>query len=198
MLAALLDPAIRRSRSVMTIDPPAPAVEAAVIRDAADRFVDAPTTFGPVVAHAYQDLAEQTDRQFAALTDPNGPYRLRVVYTAEAVPYDDADQLIAAVRSLRTLEATTTDRDRRHPLLGGSVSSAYFRFRAVHDLVGHVATGYGFDPNGEYAAWLTQRSFYRGLARRAAATELHGEISVLWTTNRPAEHKAALLEPISV
>ena len=47
----------------------------------------------------------------------------------------------------------------------------------MHDLIGHVATGYGFDRGGEYSAWLVQRTLYTGLARWAAATELHGEIS---------------------
>jgi hypothetical protein len=79
-------------------------------------------------------------------------------------------------------------------LLGGEVGGAYYRFRAVHDLIGHVATGYGFDRDGEYSAWLVQRSLYTGLARWAAATELHGEISALWTTRQFAEHKAVLLD----
>jgi hypothetical protein len=38
-----------------------------------------------------------------------------------------------------------------------------------------------------------QRGLYTGPARRAAATELHGEISALWTTGQVAEHKAVLL-----
>ena len=67
-------------------------------------------------------------------------------------------------------------------------------FRAVHDLVGHVATGFGFDKDGEYSARLVQRSSYTGLARWAARTELHAEISALWTTGQFADHKAALLE----
>jgi hypothetical protein len=64
----------------------------------------------------------------------------------------------------------------------------------VHDLIGHVATEYGFDQDGEYSAWLVQRTLYTGLARWAAATELHGEISALWATGQVAEHKAVLLD----
>jgi hypothetical protein len=60
---------------------------------------------------------------------------------------------------------------------------------------GTWATGYGFDRDGEYSAWLVQRNLYTGLARWAAATELHGEISALWTTGQFAEHKATLLDP---
>jgi hypothetical protein len=54
-------------------------------------------------------------------------------------------------------------------------------------------TGYGFDRNAEYSAWLRQGKLYHGLARWAAATELHAEHSVTWTTGQFPEHKAVLL-----
>jgi len=157
--------------------------------------VSARGSVDPLVALAYQQLERQTDQQFAALTDPAGRYRITVVGTNVATPYADAGELSASVLDARTLEVTTARADRLHPLLGGEVGSAYYRFRAVHDLVGHVATGYGFDADGEYSAWLVQRTLYTGLARWAAATELHGEISALWTTGQFAEHKAMLLDP---
>ena len=161
----------------------------------ADCFISARNRAYPLVAQAYQQLGAQTDRQFAALTDPQGPYRITVVGTVNLTPYSDADELAASVLSSRTLEVTTSAADRAHPLLGGEVGGAYYRFRAVHDLVGHVATGYGFDRDGEYSAWLLQRGLYTGLARWAAATELHGEISALWITHAFPEHKAVLLDP---
>jgi hypothetical protein len=160
----------------------------------ADCFISARNRADPLVALAYQQLETQTDQQFAALTDPRGPYRFTVVGTSVITPYSDAGELIASVLASRTLEVTTSAADRAHPLLGGEVGGAYYRFRAVHDLVGHVATGYGFDRDGEYSAWLLQRSIYMGLARWAAATELHGEISALWTTDAFPEHKAVLLD----
>jgi hypothetical protein len=161
----------------------------------ADCFISARNGAGPLVAQAYRQLETQTDRQFAALTDPQGRYRITVVGTRNDTPYADAGELTAAVLGSRTLEVTTSAADRAHPLLGGEVGGAYYRFRAVHDLLGHVATGYGFDRDGEYSAWLLQRSLYTGLARWAAATELHGEISSLWITNAVPEHKAVLLDP---
>ena len=160
----------------------------------AECFMSARTRRDPLVARAYQQLEMQTDQQFAALTDTQGPYRITVVGTSEVTPYFDAGELAAAVLTSRTLEVTTSPADRAHPLLGGEVGGAYFRFRAVHDLIGHVATGYGFDRDGEYSAWLVQRKLYTGLARWAAATELHGEISALWATHQFAEHKAVLLD----
>jgi len=160
----------------------------------AECFISARTRVDDLVALAYRQLEMQTDRQFAALTDPQGPYRITVVGTSQVTPYSDAEELAASVLTSRTLEVTTSAADRAHPLLGGEVGGAYYRFRAVHDLIGHVATGYGFDRDGEYSAWLVQRNLYTGLARWAAATELHGEISALWTTHQFAEHKAVLLD----
>ena len=162
---------------------------------AAECFLDARTEVSGLVATAYRQLESQTNRQFAALTDPGGPYRFTVVPTGGQTPYADAGELIASVLVTRTLEVTTARADRMHPLLDGAIGGAYFRFRAMHDLIGHVATGFGFDADGEYSAWLFQRDSYRGLGRWAAATELHGEISALWTTGQYPEHKAVLLDP---
>jgi hypothetical protein len=194
VVRTLLDPEIahrsaRRQPAVLHCVDPSTTAEVARC------FLDAPTTIRPLVAEAYRQLVEQTNRQYALLTDSRGPYRLRVVDTRQATPYTGAGELIAAVRSTRVLEMTAAPADRAHPLLDGAVGGSHSRLRAVHDLIGHVATGYGFDADGEYSAWLVQQRLYTGLARWAAATELHGEISVLWTTHQFADHKAALLDP---
>jgi hypothetical protein len=193
VMASLADPAAGFPRRPACPRPVPRHVDPGETQAVAERFLAARTTADPLVALAYQQLETQTDQQFAALTDRHGPYRITVVATGEAAPYADAGELITSVLASRTLEVTTSPADRAHPLLGGEPGGAYYRLRAVHDLVGHVATGYGFDRDGEYSAWLAQRGLYTGLARRAAATELHGEISALWTTGQVAEHKAVLL-----
>jgi len=191
----LVDPAIGIPRRPRRPTPALRHVQAGETQAIADCFISARTSADPLVGVAYRQLQMQTDRLFVALTDPRGPYRITVVGTSQATPYCDAGELIASVLATRTLEVTRCDADRAHPLLGGEVGGAYYRFRAVHDLIGHAATGYGFDPDGEYSAWVVQHGLYSGLARWAAATELHGEISALWTTGQFAEHKAALLDP---
>jgi hypothetical protein len=194
-LVSLLDPGIGIPRGPVRPAPAVRHVRPEETQAVASCFLSARTRADPLVTLAYRQLEAQTDRQFAMLTDPRGPYRIAVVGTGLAIPYRDAEELITSVFSSRTLEVTTSAADRAHPLLGGEPGGAYYRFRAVHDLIGHVATGYGFDPDGEYSAWLVQRARYTGLARWAAATELHGEISALWATRQVAEHKAALLDP---
>ena len=79
--------------------------------------------------------------------------------------------------------------------MDSAAGGAYDRFRAVHDVLGHARLGLGFDRNGEFAVWLSQEQFHSPLARRAIATELHGQHSVRWTTGEVAEPKAVLLDP---
>ncbi len=193
-VASLVHPTIGFPRRSARPGPVLRHVHPSETQAVAECFISARTRVDHLVALAYRQLETQTDQQFAALTDPQGPYRITVVATSQITPYRDAGELAASVLTSRTLEVTTSAADRAHPLLGGEVGGAYYRFRAVHDLIGHVATGYGFDRDGEYSAWLVQRKLYAGLARWAAATELHGEISALWTTHQFPEHKAVLLD----
>ena len=101
------------------------------------------------------------------------------------------------MRECRILEVTTAaiGPRRMHPVLGCELGGPFDRFRAIHDLVGHVITGFGFDLAGEYAAWLTQSRMHGGLARRALATELYGVNSARWVAGEAPDHKAMLIEP---
>jgi hypothetical protein len=168
--------------------------------EVAARFQAARTSHtDATVRAAYDQLERQSDAIFTQLTDPDrSPRRgLRVEFTRCENPYDSDDELIGAVRTHGALEITTSanDRDRRHPLLGCNLGGTYDRFRAVHDIVGHVGPCLGFDRDGEFAAWLTQEQLYDGLARWALATELHAEHSVRWTTGMLSDHKATLIDP---
>jgi hypothetical protein len=92
---------------------------------------------------------------------------------------------------VRTIAA---EAGRRHPLIGNEPGGAYDRFRAVHDILGHARTRLGFDRDAEFAVWLAQERFHTPLARKALATELHGQHSVRWTTGEIAEPKAIVLD----
>ncbi len=166
--------------------------------DVAAAFAATPSTpRAALVAAAYAELQVQSDALFAALTRSDARRAVRVVFTRHRAPYTCDHELIAAVRGERVLEVPTaaTETDRRHPVLGCERGGAYDRFRAVHDIVGHVRLRVGFDRAGEYTTWRAQDRQYRGLARWALATELHAEHSVFWTTGEAPEHKALLLDP---
>jgi hypothetical protein len=109
---------------------------------------------------------------------------LRVFSTRCETPYRDAHELITSVTDVQMLEVTTiaADPGRRHPIMGNELGGAYDRFRAVHDILGHARMRLGFDRDGEFAVWLAQERFHTRLARKALATELHGQHSVRWTT----------------
>ena len=55
------------------------------------------------------------------------------------------------------------------------------KFRAVHDIFGHLGTGRGFDRHGEEAAYQAHRSMFTGTAQKALATELRGQNTYLLT-----------------
>jgi hypothetical protein len=163
-------------------------------RQVAEWFLAARSDPGdPIARAAYKALERQSDRIFRRLTDDAASH-VRVVFTRCRAPYECDEEMIAAVRGTGVLEVTSAaENGRPHPLLGSECGGPYDRFRAVHDLIGHVQTGCGFDRHGEFAAWLAQERLYKGLARAALGTELHAEHSVCWTTGAFADHKATVL-----
>ncbi len=66
-----------------------------------------------------------------------------------------------------------------HPFLGKVDSatglSVNDKFRAVHDLFGHAAEGYGFGPRGEENAWRKHSQMFGTEARKAMTTEFRGQ-----------------------
>ena len=144
----------------------------------------------------------EAPRHSPTVTTASGHVRrpIRVVFTHRREPYATAAEIAESVRrdGLLELWPARRDHDRRHPLLDTAPGGAYDRLRAVHDIVSHGWLGHDFDADGEYSAWLCEDRMYTGLARRALATELHGEHSVLWTSGTLADHKAVLLHPALV
>jgi len=172
-------------------------VDPAAALAVAAAYADARTCLDPLTRAAYARLAAESDRMFGLITSPDQPDPVRVRYTTCPDPYRDARELIASVTDDRLLEVTTVAADphRRHPVMDSTRGGAYDRFRAVHDILGHAGLDRGFDRHGEFATWLHQERYHTPLARRALATELHGQHSVYWTTGHMAEPKAVLLDP---
>ena len=148
------------------------------------------------ISMAFKELEDQSEGLFNRLL--NGPPRcsLRIVFTRVRRPYSSDQEMISAVRRTRVLEIATVsgDRERPHPMMDTALGGSYDKFRAVHDAIGHIATGLGFETHEEIAAWKTQDKWYRGLARLALCTELYGETCVRWISGHPAPHRAALLD----
>jgi hypothetical protein len=176
---------------------PTRRVNPVLAREVAAAYLDAPSRRDPLTAAAYARLVTESNRLFELITTPDRPKPVRVVFTTCPTPYRDAQELIDSVTIDRILEVDTVaaDGDRRHPLMDSGQGEAYDRFRAVHDVLGHARLRLGFDRDGEFAVWLAQERMHSPLARRALATELHGQHSVRWTTGDVATPKAVLLDP---
>jgi hypothetical protein len=177
---------------------PAP-IATAVIAELSDSYENATSNpREPLVVAAYRQLQAETDRLFHEMVATDDPRAVRVVFTRCRRPYESDRELISAVRASGVLEVTTAAINSTpiHPLLECDYGGAFDRFRAIHDLVGHAQTGFGFGIQDEIAAWRVQDRMHRSaLARRALATEIlavNCVISILGDTPR---HKVMLIEP---
>jgi hypothetical protein len=149
------------------------------------------------VIEAYRQLRAETDRLFTLITRGacHGP--IRVAFTRCTKPYESDEELIVAVRSNGTLEITSAAiaDERLHPLFGCEFDGAFDRFRAVHDIIGHVWCGYGFNLDDECAAWNAQDLLHGDLARLALATELYGVNAARAVIGEAPALRALLLTP---
>ncbi|MGA3146658.1 MAG: hypothetical protein ABSF33_04155 [Acidimicrobiales bacterium] len=168
-----------------------------VASEVGDWYVGSPSMHGEArVAGAYGRLQTEIDGLFVSLFcsgNPNGP---RCAFTYCRQPYGSDRDLIASVRADGVLEMTTSaaSSGRLHPLLGCEFGGAFDRFRAVHDFIGHVKPAFGFDLDGEIAAWRIQRRLHSAPAQWALATELYGVNCARSLIGEAPELKAQLLD----
>lgn len=120
-----------------------------------------------IVALAWQAFEEETLSQARVLRAHKVHYN---VVTTD--PYANAGELFADLRRTGTIRVLSTRVTGGHPILPNHVNDA---FRAVHDILGHAATGRGFDRHGEEAAFQAHSVLYSPLARLALATETRGQ-----------------------
>lgn len=104
-------------------------------------------------------------------------------------PYESAADLFRDVSENR-ISVMATESTGGHPLLSNDANDL---FRAVHDILGHSATGRGFDRHGEEAAYLAHARIYSPLARMALATETRGQNARLICTGEFDVQKVAIL-----
>lgn len=165
-------------------------------RKVADAYLNrrGPHADSPEAKAAYDDFKRQNEQMWQLATRPveEGGLGIVVEFVDELEPYASAEEQAIDVDQNRHIKITRGDRfiPEGHPHMS---ADEYSRFRAVHDIFGHVAIGGGFDRHGEYAAWLAHNSMYSEPGRLAMSTEYHGTNSVLWTTGTPAPVTGDLL-----
>jgi hypothetical protein len=140
-------------------------------------------------AHAaFADMAAQVHRQYDHMTNRMG---IRVEPVAHD-PYANHLEMMDDLRNHGRLQVLKTASTGQHSFFDDDTND---KFRAVHDVFGHAATGRSFDRHGEEAAWLAHSRMFTGPARHAMTTETRGQNSMLISTGRFPPQKAALLPP---
>ncbi|HTJ36970.1 MAG TPA: hypothetical protein VL738_27410 [Dactylosporangium sp.] len=175
----------RSLRRLRALDPP---VDEALCRDIADAYEAAPeVSDDPAVPGRYRGLKAETLEQFDAIRAAG----LRVrPWLGAGQPYRDSRDLIDRVTRTRTLHVFLTSAGHGpagaadgHPLTEptGIVSDGVRLahndvFRAVHDVFGHVLTGAGFGPRGEFRATWSHLQMYSRPVHPVLLAEQIGQI----------------------
>jgi hypothetical protein len=130
----------------------------------------------PGLRQSYDVMAQHVDQQYRHMTTPveQGGMGLR----HEIVPHDPyptpGDMAADVGRGrIQTLSTKTTG---SHEYFSDEQND---KFRAVHDMFGHAATGRGFSRHGEEAAYLSHKQMFPSEAHAALASETRGQNSYL-------------------
>jgi hypothetical protein len=125
--------------------------------------------------HAWTVFALEIRAQWDAL------HSLGFSLTVESFdPYAGPAEMFADVADYR-IRVLATDVCGEHPYLSNEDNDL---FRAVHDILGHAATGRGFDRHGEEAAYQSHCRMFSPVARLALATETRGQNASLHSNGR--------------
>lgn len=157
---------------------------------------------------AYRKFRDETNRQFDFATSPRsrGGLGLDFEVTKED-PYGwggqkpredysnwDYARVIPEARhdvlEHGKMKVYSTASTGGHPFLSDEEND---RFRAVHDLFGHLGSGRGIDYNGEEGAFQAHAAMYSAHARQAMATETRGQNSALRVTGHFQDQKVGIL-----
>lgn len=165
---------------------------------AADRFkglgiarayraaLDAPEA--PGIRRSYDVFRKHVNKQYEHMTKPveEGGMGIKHELVHSGDPYggirDTADDVAESAKRMgedvrqgriKTLSTAATG---SHAFLSDEEND---RFRAVHDVFGHAATGRGFDAHGEVSAYLSHRQMFPSAAHPALQSETEGQNSYL-------------------
>jgi GNAT superfamily N-acetyltransferase len=105
-------------------------------------------------------------------------------------PYSNSKDMMHDVHHNKQIKVLRTAKTGGHPFFTDEEND---KFRAVHDVFGHAATGRGFDKHGEEAAFTAHSKMFSDKARPAMETETRGQNHFYNLNGRFAKQKVALL-----
>lgn len=165
-------------------------------RRIADAY-DAMPEFDKHALPAYHAMRDETRRQFDHMTKPRSRGGMGInVEVTQQDPYGSkgANSIIGELRDdvmnnnrIKVMSTATTG---EHAVFSNDDND---KFRAVHDVFGHLGSGRGIDMHGEEAAFQKHSRMFSPLARQAMATETRGQNAALHKHGEFQEQKIGLL-----
>ena len=152
------------------------------------KHYDSLPEFDEAARPSFEAFSDEIEAQFEFLTEFAG-------IEFQAVDYDPYRNLMEANQDLvenNRMLVLATDITGGHPMISNEVND---KFRFVHDIFGHIATGRNFDRHGEEAAFLHHASMFSDAARPAMASETRGQNASLIANREFGPQRAALMEP---
>lgn len=138
----------------------------------------------PRMQRSYASVAEHINSQYEFMTKPQEQGGMGIRHEiVHDDPYPTPQHMAEDVRTNRRIKTFAT-RSSAEGLLQEPTKQALpddvnDKFRAVHDVFGHAASGRGFSRHGEEAAYLNHRQMFPKEAHAALASELRGQNSYL-------------------
>lgn len=130
----------------------------------------------PTLRASYDVMAKHVESQYDHLTRPVEQGGMGVQHTVTAEdPYPSGGHMAEDLGrgQLKTFAADSTG---THEYFSQDQTD---KFRAVHDVFGHAATGRSFSRHGEEAAYLSHRQMFPPEAHEALTSELRGQNAYL-------------------
>lgn len=134
---------------------------------------------------AYDQLKSEVERQFEMLRE--------LGITVEFVDYDPYDGFHSMRKDVvdnKRLKVMKTSVTGSHPYWDDDTND---KFRAVHDVFGHLATGRGFDRHGEEAAYQAHKSMMPEAVHGVLAWETRGQNAFVLDRGDFPPQKAGIL-----
>jgi hypothetical protein len=113
-------------------------------------------------------MRDETNQQFHHMTHGMGIK----MHVTDDDPYKDVHELRHDVEHNKQIKVLGTHATGGHPFFTNDEND---RFRAVHDLFGHLGTGRDFDRHGEEAAFQAHARMFSHHARPALTSETRGQ-----------------------
>lgn len=147
---------------------------------------DALPNHDPSALSHFHAMRDEVNKQYDHLTNHMG---IRAHFV-DRDPYPDVHALADDVRNNHRIQVLKTSQTGSHPVFSDDEND---KFRAVHDVFGHLGTGRDFDRHGEEAAYQAHARMFPEHARGALASETRGQNGSLIVNSHFGPQKIALM-----